>query len=315
VHHMYWPTPHTYEAQKREQTYWWMERWLKESDCEPEPEPDTSTFPPEQLLDLMKTIEPAEGDSLMSGIGEHYASQVKSPGEPSVFESREILRRLLGFNAERPCTQKLQRFEPVETDFCTTERITIPSEGPVTIDTLIARPQGKAPQDILIFCSDSPKEVGLQSAEVKAALAGGAIVVLPDVRFTGALSFDALRGKSKPLVSFPIAQPYEEDPDGDYALAWTRNSILWGRPLPGMTATDILAVIEFVVSEAPELIPTLKAAGSTVAGAVFATCLSDTINETEIDTEGLSFKNDSLPLVPSILNYGDIDFWEQKMTL
>lgn len=313
VHHMYWPTPHTYEAQKREQTYWWMERWLKAKDCEPESEPETATFPPEQLLSLMKTIEPAEGDSLMSGVGEHYARLVSRPRERGLDEVREALRRLLGFDAVLPRTLLLQRSDPVETEFCTTEQVTIPSEGPVSIDTLIVRPPGKAPRYILLFCDDSPKEVRLQSAEVGAALAEGAIAILPDVRFTGTLSLDTLRGKSKPLVSFPIAMPSEENPGGDYGRAWTRNSIFWGRPLPGMTATDILAVVEFISEEMPALLLTLKAAGSMVAGAVFAACLSDKISETDIETEGLSFKNNSLPLVPNILKYGDIDFWQERM--
>ncbi len=313
VHHMYWPTPHSYEAQKREQTYWWMERWIKGRDCEPEREPKTVTFPPEKLLNLMKTIEPAEGDAPMSGIGDHYSSLVKSNRKHSEKDLRKALRKLLGFDAVLPCSQKPQRLESVNTDSCKSERVTIPSEGPVSIDTLLARPLCEPPQSVLILCNDSPKEERLESLETKAALKKGTVAVLPDVRFTGALSLDTLRGKSKALVSFPIAQPYEEDPKGDYDGAWTRNGILWGRPLPGMTTTDLLAIIDFVAQEFPEAPVTLKAEGSVIAGAVFAACLSDKVSNAEIETEGLSFEDGSLPLVSGILQYGDIDFWIGKM--
>jgi hypothetical protein len=212
-----------------------------------------------------------------------------------------------------PLSQQPQRLDSVDTDFCKIERVTIPSDGPVSVETLLARPLCESPQSVLILCNDSPKEERLESVEVKAALKEGIVAVLPDVRFTGALSLDTLRGKSKALVSFPIAQPYEEDPEGNYDGAWTRNGILWGRPLPGMTTTDLLAVIDFVAEEFPEAPVTLKAEGSVIAGAVFAACLSDNVGSAEIETEGLSFENGSLPLVPGILQYGDIDFWTGMM--
>ena len=53
VDHQYWPTPHEYDAAKRERTYWWMQRWLQSrQQPDPPPEPETETFSPEELLAL-----------------------------------------------------------------------------------------------------------------------------------------------------------------------------------------------------------------------------------------------------------------------
>lgn len=154
--------------------------------------------------------------------------------------------------------------------------------------------------------------MGFRSPEVIELVRSGGWVVFPDVRFVGALSLERLKGHSRALVEPPIAEDYfgEVYVDEKYSAFWTRNAILWGRPLPGMAATDILATIDGVLASLDQEGPvTLTARGSIAVAALFAACLDDRISRLDIDLGTRNFADGSLPLVPDILRYGDVDHW------
>ena len=323
VDHQYWPTPHTYEDAKRERTYWWIERWLRGADTlEPLPEPETQTYPPEVILELVDRLSPTEVDKRdagMEGISTSFPiGQRLTDLSNAKFsdEQRQILRDLLGQDAELERTEVARRGESEDYEGLKLERAAFPSEGPIVVPTFLLQNGNESVSKICIFCDDRPGEERLTAPEVVQAASEGVLVVLPDVRFTGALSLDQLRGKAKAHASFSIASPSEEKPDGDYLQAWTRNSILWGRPLPGMTATDIRAVIDGVLESLgqPDCLVQIAARGEISAGALFAALLDERIRSADIDFEGRNFADGTLPLVPRIMQYGDVHFWMSLLT-
>ena len=53
----YFNTEHSYDRTKREYTYWWMDRWLRNQTAEsPAAEPETQTFPVETILKLSADV-------------------------------------------------------------------------------------------------------------------------------------------------------------------------------------------------------------------------------------------------------------------
>lgn len=322
VDHQYWPTPHEYDRAKRRRTYQWMERWLRNKGTKrPPTEPETQTFAPQELLALFS--KDGEGavirDARFRQLGTFYRNQygakprrsVKSLGRHEVAEQRKVLKRLLGLDALLPRPRQQTRGTPGTHGGLLLEHFAFPSEGTVSVPTLLLHPRECVASRIRVFCDDRAKEERLESRPIAQAARSGALVVLPDVRFVGALSLDSLKGCSKELVKFPIAAPCDELTDGDYAQFWTRNGVLWGHPLPGMAATDILAVLDGVlrVGRRRGLHVNLSAQGQVAAGALFAACLDDRIDTFDIDLGGHKFADGTLPLVPDILRYGDADDW------
>ena len=62
VDYMYWPTAHCYDKPKRERTYWWMEKWLRnreipQSGTEPN---DIKVFEPSELQALTAKVASAK---------------------------------------------------------------------------------------------------------------------------------------------------------------------------------------------------------------------------------------------------------------
>jgi hypothetical protein len=322
VDHKYWPTPHEYDRPKRERTYQWMERWLRgKRSRKPPIEPEMHTFPPAELLNLFQAGEsaPCDRDSGFERLGvlyrERYGRFSKPRGKrlsrEEVASERRALRTLLGLKARPTPCGKRRYGKSGRHEGLALERVAFPSEGPVLVPTLLLRNERKPVREIRILCDDRPKEERLGSEGVVGLAKSGALVVLPDVRFVGALGLDKLKGRSKALVAFAIAEPYDEPAEGDYAQSWTRNGILWGRPLPGMTATDICAVLSGVLRGKRGAKPRvhLVARGQVAAGALFAACLDDRIDRFNLDFDGRSFAAGDLPLVPNILLHGDVAHW------
>ena len=55
-------TPHSYDKEKREYTYWWMDRWLRgRQDAKLEAEPETKVFAPETLVNLAAEVPAGQG--------------------------------------------------------------------------------------------------------------------------------------------------------------------------------------------------------------------------------------------------------------
>jgi hypothetical protein len=277
-----------------------MERWLRGNTRTDMPEePPTETFPPEQLLQSFDRIavDPAQ-DRGFNALTEIYRGRPPKP-----------LKDLLGLDAVLPQSKEILRGPSTTQGDWLVERYAFPSEGQIWIPTLLVRRSGAKPAGVTLWCDDRAKEERLASGVAEEALRRGRLVVMPDVRFVGALGLDHIRGRCLPHVAFPIACPYSESAQGDYTTAWVRNGILWGRPLPAMTATDILDVIDGVADVLRGRLSrvSLNARGVVAAGAVFAALLDERIEVSEIDSEGKTFAAGTLPIVPGILHHGDID--------
>ena len=312
--HQYWPTPHTYDRAKRERTYQWMERWLRGRESqEPPPEPETESFPPSQLQELLRTLSPGEvtdGESGFEPLSAIYeprarndADTLSNPADCTGTEAdRGVLKELLGLEAELPRTEPIVRDGRETHEGLVVERVAFPSEGPLQVPSLLLRKDGGRQREVKIICDDRPKEERKAASEACGAAGDGALICLPDVRFVGALSLEQLQGRSKERVSFRIAAPSDEQSDADYVGAWTRNGILWGRPLPGMTVTDLIAVLDGLgeLGYLQDASVHLFARGTVALGAQFAADLDDRIDSADIEFNGKTIADRSLPLVPDI---------------
>jgi hypothetical protein len=145
-----------------------------------------------------------------------------------------------------------------------------------------------------------------------AALAAtGTLVLLPDVRFYGELQLSTLAGLAPEHLQHKPFSHMREPDKPDWNMAWTRNAILWGRPLPGHAVTDLQAALDFLSTrpEADLRRVRLVAAGRLAAAALFAAVLDSRFDPVELDLQGRSFDNGKLPLVPSVLRHGDVCHW------
>jgi hypothetical protein len=166
----------------------------------------------------------------------------------------------------------------------------------------------------------------------------GAVVVLPDLRFSGDYGVRQLAGQLRPELSqFKPAYPLRMPADSaalvsNLSAAWDRNGIIWGRPVPGMMAHDLRCVIEFLEKQ-----PRFQSAGfhlwtkdtsALALTALLAACLDSRIKSVDTDFLGHRFekaklwKDDltALPVVSRILCSGDIPQWaallaDRRLTL
>ncbi|MGB2821618.1 MAG: hypothetical protein WBF17_11595, partial [Phycisphaerae bacterium] len=105
----------------------------------------------------------------------------------------------------------------------------------------------------------------------------------------------------------PLGEGRPESFDG----VWRRNAMLWGRPVPGMAARDIRAVLAWLAQrkdvQADEI--TLIGRGRLAIAALFAAALDERVAAAEIDLEGQCFQKRNTPLVPFVLRRGDVLQW------
>lgn len=322
----YWPTGHDYAQPKRERMYWWMEKWLRGKDAGGAvPEPEVKTFPIEELEKLKADLKGDKGFGQIS----HLVAQ-RADGPPA-FASRAdwqasrrkmqgALREMLGEPLPSGGNAKVVGTE--EQHGLSIERVLIPSEGTILVPTLVIRPAaGARTLPVVIVCGDDGKD-GLLTDELRTVASGGSVVVLPDVRFTGELAFGAMPGLADGLLTFKRACPIGEGDAAAFEAAWQRNALLWGRPLAGMAATDLCAVLDYVTGrkEVDKARITLRAKGNVAFAALFAAVRDDRVATLEIDLGGRCFRTRNAPVVPSILRYGDVAQWaallaDRRLTL
>jgi len=327
----YWPTGHDYGQPKRERMYWWMEKWLRGKDHGgPVPEPETKTFPVETIAGLKAE---APGDKGFGQISRIYrqaagytAPKLASREDWLAYRQkmRAALRELLG-EAIAPRAEA-KAVSTQEDNGLATERVLVPSEAGIQVPVLLLRPAacvGKLP--VVVVCDERGKDA-LASAtgagSPRETALNGAVVVLPDVRFVGELSLRAMAGLTSGLLTFKACCPLGEGAPGGFDGAWQRNALLWGRPIPGMAATDIQAVLGYVASrpEADAGKMTLVGRGSVAIAALFAAALDGRVAAADIDLGGRCFERRSLPLVPFVLWHGDVLQWaallaDRRLTL
>jgi hypothetical protein len=317
----YWPTGHDYDKPKRERMYAWMEKWLRGKDHgDFVPEPETKPLPVETLLNLKV---PVAADKGFSHISRLYADKFHYV-PPSITSRRQwtayrekmraALRELLGEPAGSLKTKaKVIRSE--DRDGVTIERVRSPSEANILVPTLVIRPtarKGKLP--VVVICDGRGKDALLSAAGEDSPVAQarkGALVVLPDVRFVGELSLRAFVGLSQDLLTFKACSPLGERKPDSLDAAWERNAMLWGRPIPGMASTDLRAVVNHIVTrpDADAKNISLVARGTPAIAALFAAALDDRIRSLNVDLKSRCFETRNLPLVPFVLQYGDVLQW------
>ncbi|MBM4001166.1 MAG: hypothetical protein FJ297_16800 [Planctomycetes bacterium] len=305
---VYYDTPHNYDRPKRERTYAWMERWVNGRDLGSESsiaEPETEPFPVDVLTNL---IAAAPEDLGFGEIGRIYRRE-RSYSMPPLDdpETRRTwndamagsLRELLGESQRLPTTARAGNPTTEEAGDLRITRIDLPSEGNLVVPTLFVR--DNAPRDrrpVVILCGPQGKDRGLGESGTGSAAErarSGALVVLPDVRFIGE------------LAAITDAGPAQQ------RNAWQRNGIVWGRPLPGMAATDFRCVIDGLAecpdADSGKIALVVPRSGDLAIGALFAAALDPRIRSIDVDFDGASFANGKLPIVPFVLGHGDVLQW------
>lgn len=310
----YFDTEHEYGRTKREFTYWWMERWLRGSKvANPEPEPETTPFPVEILAKLSAAVPANKG---FAEIGRLYRAargyRVPSIGtlaEWQAYRTRMTgrLKGLLGESAvlERKTSPVLQLWPETQAAVAAplvsesqvaVEHVGYPSEGPLVVPTILLRRAAatvRLPVTIVLAAGGKESLLAETGKDSPRALAGqGSLVVLPDVRTCGAMF--STGGKD----------------DAAQRQAWERNGIVWGRPVPGMAATDLRAVLDGVAQRPDadmERVAVIARGSSDLAiAALFAAALDDRIRTADLDFTGACFEKRNLPLVPCVLQHGDV---------
>lgn len=316
----YFDSPHSYDKPKREQTYGWMERWLRNKpSAAPVPEPETQVFPVETLVNLKASVPGDKGFAEISRIYRrtrgYSVPEFTKPSDWRAYRDQKVaaLKGLLGEQAvlprgaTKPDLPALTRRK--EPDL-RVERQDYPSEGGIVVPTTVLRKtelKGRLP--VVIVCTNGGKAAAQQAdgAESPVELANsGSLVVLPDLRFTGELGCDRSKNPSR------------------QRQAWERNGIVWGRPVPGMACTDLRAVLDGLASredaDMERVHVVSRGSGELAIAALFASALDRRIASADVDLAGCTFERHSLPLVPFILQHGDVLQWaalmaDRKLTL
>jgi hypothetical protein len=189
-------------------------------------------------------------------------------------------------------------------------RVAYPSEAHVLIPTVLLAPAsapGKLPVHIRLAAEGRETLLTQTGAGSPRDLARqGNLVVLPDVRTYGELFTTG--GQNA----------------GAQRQAWERNGIIWGRPVPGLAATDLRAVLDGLAARADadlaRVTVTTQRSGDLAIGALGAMVLDPRIAVADLDFAGASFDNRKLPLVACVLQYGDVWQWaaavaDRRLTL
>jgi len=296
---LYESTDHNYDQSKRERTYWWMEKHLRPgSNDSPIIEPrEIKTFAPETILKLCPEVSQEQTFPQLSQAYERH----KGYKSPTIASKRDwtkyrdhmsvVLEDLLG--TQTKLARRIVDAQTTSTEFengLVVERMNCPTEGSIAVSAIVARAQdstGKAPITLL-YDQRGPEELlsdtGPESAQALAR--EGAIVVLPDTRFIKAFGPGTTAQK---------------------------NAIVWGRPFTGMACTDICAVLDSI-STRPEINPKTvriitRNSGAHAIAALFAAILDPRITALDLDFQAKSFGNRDLPLIPFVLQHGDVLQW------
>ena len=317
----YWPTGHDYDKPKRERMYAWMEKWLRGKDHGGSvPEPETKTLPVEALSHLTAPVATDKGFSHISRLYAekfHYVPpDIAGRRQWATYRKkmRAALRELLGEPGGLAKT-KARVIGAEDRDGVTIERVRCPSEANILVPTIVIRPtarKGRLP--VVVICDGRGKDALLSATGEDSPVARarkGVLIVLPDVRFVGELSLRAFAGLSQDLLTFKACSPLGERKPDSLDAAWERNAMLWGRPIPGMAASDVRAVVNHAAArpDADARNISLVARGTPAIAALFAAALDDRIGSLDVDLNSKCFDTRTLPLVPFVLQHGDVLQW------
>ncbi len=302
----YFNTDHNYDKTKREWTYWWMERWVRGKPAAgPESEPETKTFPVETIQKLSTAVPGDKGFGQLTRI--YRASRgykvpaIATAADWQTYRARMIpaLEILLGEAVALPRKASDVPGAAVTESDVIVERVGYPSEGGIVVPTILVKPKaasGKLPIVVMLSAGGKESLVKETGENSPRSLAGkGTLVVLPDVRAYGELFSTGTKD------------------EGRQAQAWERNGIVWGRPVPGMGATDLRGVLDGVASwpdaDSGRISVICRKSGGLAIAALFAASLDRRIAAVDLDLAGSCFEKRNLPLVSCVLQHGDVLQW------
>ncbi len=313
----YFNTEHNYDRTKREYTYWWMDRWLRNQSVEsPAAEPETQTFPVETILKLSADVPADKGFQEISRIYRaargFQSPELATADDVRAYRKRmtDALRDLLGEDAILPRQAAIVAGEARTEGDLRVQRVAFPSEARLVVPTVLLAPAaGSAKLPVTLVLAADGKEALLTQTgpESPRELARqGNLVVLPDVRTYG-----------------EMLSTGGQDANAQHR-AWERNGIVWGRPVPGMAATDLRAVLDGLASR-PEadlrrVTVLVRGSGDLSIAALFAMVLDGRMAAADLDFAGACFENRKLPLVSCVLQQGDVLQWaatiaDRRLTL
>lgn len=305
----YFNTEHSYDKAKREETYRFMERWVRGKQAPgPVAEPDDSKpFPVQTITALAAKVPEDQGFGQLSRIFRetrgYKAPAIATAADWDKYRSEMLprLKDLLGENAALPRGASTPRdLSTAEDGGLLIQRVGCPSEGPILVPTIVLRrkaAEGKRP--LVVICAAAGGENALAEtgpASPRQLAMDGALVALPDVRCFASM---AATGAGADAAS--------------QRQAWERNGIVWGRPLPGMGATDLRAVLDGLAARPDADLSKVRAVGrdspAAAIAVLFAAALDGRIAAADVDLGGCTFENRKLPLVSCVLQHGDVLQW------
>jgi len=315
----YFDTPHSYDGPKRNQTYRWMERWVRGRvpDASADEPDQVVTFPVQTIAKLSAKVPEDKGFGQISRLWHkqrgYRAPEIAGAAEWGAFRQRMVgrLKELLGEDAVLPRAVKVpKQLDTKEDGGLLIQRVGYPSEGGLLVPTIMLRrkkAEGRLPVVVMVASSGGQsllEQTGPGSARQLAA--GGALVALPDVRTFGSMFSTGSTNR------------------GLQEKAWERNGIVWGRPVPGMGATDLRAVLDGLGARPDADMSRVRAeardSGAAAVAVLFAAALDRRIAEVDADLKGGCFEKRNLPLVSCVLQHGDVLQWaalsaDRKLTL
>lgn len=318
----YYNTPHSYDKEKRERTYWWMERWVRGREpAEPVAEPgDIETFPVKTLQNLSAEVPANKGFGELSHIHTRERG-FQVPALSTTAELREYqkkmltsLKDLLGMGVVLPrADNEPKTLRSHAEGELAVEHVGYPSEGGIFVPTIVIRrkqTEGKLPVTVVFSKAGKDGLLAETGPDSPRQLAkNGLLVVLPDVRCYGEMFSTAAPGK---------------EVNSRQRAGWQRNGIVWGRPESGMACTDIQSVLDGVSgrpdTDMSRVTLLSRESGDLAIAALFAAALDPRIAEAEVDLAGCCFQKRNLPLVSCVLQHGDVLQWaalfaDRKLTL
>jgi hypothetical protein len=340
---VYWPTGHVYDRPKRERTYWWMEKWVrgKKNTSIPAEDDKVPIITPARKLLELKTPVPNERsfeDYVRDAtwFQEQLGEGVDGWKTYSTRMTKE-LSNLLGEECSHPGPNATpEKKKPFSSDIRPTwamglhvEEFLVDGKDQIPIPVIILYPPPeKATSMIEIYLSEAGRSVVEKDpTPYLNRIRQGAMIVLPDLRFSGDYSLRNLAGRLRPeLRQFKPAHSLSVFSDSarqarDVAAAWDRNGILWGQPVPGMMVHDLRSVITSVESRShlpePHIQIITQDTPALALTALFSACLDRRITAIDVDFKGRCFVKgagwqndpDGLPVVSQILCHGDILQW------
>jgi hypothetical protein len=334
---VYWPTHHVYDRPKRERTYWWMEKWVRgKANASIILEPDNIEIisPASALLQWEVKVPKERSFEEYTREATRPVIQLGSDAESWKAYRAQMgaaLRDMLGESQILSASEKAtaKEIHPAWADDLKVEEVFVPSEDHILIPAIIIHP----PKDrkligVEICLSAGGRSVAEKDSQPYIERARkGALVVLPDLRFSGDYSVERLAGHVRRGMSqFRQASSVSmganrEEQQRNLADSWDRNGILWGRPIPGLMVADLRSLLDFLESErgvkgSATQITALDSAPLALAG-LLAACTDPRIQTIDVDFKGRGFANAGLwsndraglPNISKILRYGDIPQW------